>query len=75
MPNKYYIKPFHTEYHETYHNGWLQAEADLKVNSFPKIRDDFNNRTNKKPSSLSVYYYDNGYFSYICQYANNNGLI
>lgn len=75
MKNQYYNKPFHNEFIDTYHNGWLQAENDLKVNSYAVIRDKFNSKASNKPSSLNQYYYDNGYFSYICQYASDNKLI
>lgn len=75
MKNQYYIKPFHNEYTDAYHNGWLQAENDLKENSYTVIRDKFNSKVSNKPSSLNKYYYDNGYFSYICQYASDNKLI
>lgn len=75
LMNQYYNKPFHNEFADTYHNGWLQAEKDLKDNSYIEIRDSFNARTQKKPDSLNQYYYDNGYFCAICQHANDNKLI
>ena len=75
MSNQYYIKPFHNEFADTYHNGWLQAEKDLKENSYKEIRDSFNARTQKKLLSLSQYHYANGYFCAICQYASDNKLI
>ena len=61
MNNQYYIKPFHSEYANTYHNGWLQAEYDLKENSYTMIRDKLNSKCSNRPSSLNQYYYDNGY--------------
>ena len=73
--NQYYNQPFHIKYADTYHNGWLQAEIDLKEHSYTVIRDKFNSKSSNRPSSLNQYYYDNGYFSYICQYASDNKLI
>lgn len=74
MKNQYYIKPFHNEFINTYDNAWHDAIADIELFCYDEAMNNFKTLADEI-TSLADYYYTNGYFCALCQYANDNKLI
>lgn len=70
----FYHTPFQKEFENVYHVAWLEAEKDIKEKGYLKARTDFNKIKNSN-NTLAEFHYLNGYFCYLCQYANDNKLI
>ena len=74
MSNQYYIRPFHNEFTIIYDNAWHDAIADIELFCYDKAIKNFKSLADEI-TSMAEYYYANGYFCAICQYASDNKLI